>query len=467
MDSRPAEVSRRALFGLISGAAVALTACAGRSTMAKPPGASSGPSPAPSLTTTPPVAQASSAPSTGIKILFMADIGGDHIKVRDAWAKKFSEQTGIQVQHQPVVQNYQDTLLTRFAGGDPPDIFRYLQEQIPIVEAVGKRMLHPLNDFIKRDNYDLSDFLPQAIDLYRWKSDLYALPRDYGNQNIFYNVTLLEKAGLGRLPTEWTDKSFTFDRYLEVAKQLTKTEGGRVTQWGCAVNRAWRPWASWVYSNGGTVVKSNADGIATELTLDQPPAVEALQFLQDLMYKYRVSSTPEMETDQPVQDLFMSGRIAMVIDNPGAVKSFRAIKSFEWDVAPFPLGKGEKRAVGGGGTGWAIAGASKQADAAWKFLQFISSKEAELDEVHIGGTTPSRKSVVNSEDFLDPKRPPRNSKGFAEAQDYVIRDPVHPNWYRVQREVLVKILDDLWLNKAPASEVAKRMKQQADKILRG
>lgn len=455
MTTKLHRLSRRNLFGAaLSTAAAAVVACSGI-----PPGAP-GATPGTQGTRAP---AASSAPkaASGTKVVFMSDIGGDHIKVRDAWAKKFSEKTGIPVEHQPVVQNYQDKLLTRFAGGDPPDIFRYLQETIPIVEAVDKQILHPLDDLIKRDRYDLSDFLPQAIALYRWKGVLYALPRDYGDQNVFYNVTMLDKAGLGRLPTTWTDTSFTFDRFREIAKQLTQGTEGRSAQFGCAVNRAWRPWASWVYSNGGTVVKTDSEGLATGLTLDQPSAVDALQFLQDLIYKDKVAPRPEMETDQSASNLFMSGRIAMIVDNPGGVKTYRAIKSFEWDVAPFPLGKGTKRGVGGGGTGWAMANASKQVDAAWQFLQFITSKESELDEVHIGGTTPSRRSVVNSEDFLDPKLPPKNSKGFAEAQGYVVRDPIHPKWSQIQQQVLTKQLDDLWGNKAPASVVVKHIDEQA------
>lgn len=456
---------RQFLKGLLAGGGILLTACG-----APAPTPTTGPTPTPAPAqpgATPTPATAKPGAQAGAKIVFMSDIGGEHIKLRDQWAKRFSEQTGIQVEHQPVVQNYNDKLLTMFAGGVPPDVFRYLQELIPIVAAVDKRLLYRLDDFLKRDNYDLSDFLPQAIDLYRWKGTLYALPRDYGNQNIFYNVTLLEKAGIGRLPTDWTDTTFTFERFLEIARALTKSERGRVTQWGCAVNRAWRPWASWVYSNGGAVVKTDADGLATEIALHEPPAVEALQFLQDLIYKHKVAPSPELETDAPARELFNTGRLAMVIDNPSAVQFFRQIKAFEWDVAPFPLGKASRRGVGGGGTGWAIAGPTKQPDAAWEFLKFISSREAQLDEVKIGGTTPSRRSVVNSPEFLDPTKPPRNARGFAQAQEYVVRDPVHARWTEILQQVITRELDALWGNKAPASAVAQEIKKKADPLFKG
>ena len=57
---------------------------------------------------------------------------------------------------------------------------------------------------------------------------MYALPRDYGNQQIYYNVDLFKKKGVPLPATDWTDTTWTFDKYLEAAKALTEESGGQL-----------------------------------------------------------------------------------------------------------------------------------------------------------------------------------------------------------------------------------------------
>jgi multiple sugar transport system substrate-binding protein len=395
---------------------------------------------------------------------YMVDIGGPYQKVAKKWADDFTAaHPGTTVEYQPVVDHYSDKLLAAFAGGTPPDVFRYLQEIIPIDAAVQRHLLLPLTSYIDRDKYDLSDFMPTALDLYRWGGKLYALPRDYGAQFVFYNADLFQKAGLQPPPATWSDTSWTFSKFLEAAEKLTIKSGSSTSQWGCLVNTGWRPWATFVYSNGASVVQKNANGEATAITLTDAPAVEGLQFLQDLMFKYQVAPRPTVQQGLGGSQLFLSGKVGMVIDNPGAVANDRAIKDFTWDVAAVPVGDhATKRGTGGGGTGWAAAAAGKHLDQGWQFIQYISSQQAEYDEVAIGGTTPSRTTVVNSTQFLSPTLPPKDAKTFPDGQGYVVRDPLNPNWPQISQQVLTQQMATLFNGSKPAKDVAAAIKQQAD-----
>jgi multiple sugar transport system substrate-binding protein len=442
-------------------AGAALAAGAGIAACAAPTPAPAKPA-APASTVAPTKAPAAEP----VKLTYVCDtINTGHTKVRDEWAKKFTEKfPNITVDHQPVPQDYNTKIQTLFAAGTPPDIYRYLQEVAPIVTVVAKKMHLKLDDLVSADKYDLSDFRKDAVNLYVWEGGLYGLPRDYGNQNLFVNLDLLAKASLQQPPVDWEDKTFTFDKFLEMAKALTVKQGDKVTQWGCLVNRAWRPWASWVYCNGGTVVKRDAQGMATSIALDEAPAVEALQFVQDLMHKHAVAPRPDLESDLGGFDLFATGRVGMMITNPSDVNKFRTITSFKWDVATLPLGKGSRRGTGGGGSGWASGATTKNPKAAWEFLKFISSAEAELDEVAVGATTPARTSVVTGNKFLDPSKPPTNAKGFAQAQEYVVRDPVHVRWPEVSSRIVTPNMDSLWNGSKTAADVVKAIKTEADKL---
>ncbi len=416
-----------------------------------------------------PAASGDAAPAAEVATLtFVVDtINEGHVGIRNEWSQKFSEENPeIKVDHQPVPgQDYNTKIQTLFAAGTPPDVYRYLQEVTPIVTVVEKNLHLRLDDYVERDNYDLADFRPDAVALYTWDGGLYALPRDYGNQNLFYNLDLFEEAGLTPPSADWTNTDYTFDVFLDQTQQLTKKSGDRTEQWGFLVNRGWRPWASWVYNNGAAVVNKDDRGVATEIALTDPKAVEAMQFIQDLMYTHEVAPRPDLESEMGGFELFASGRVAIMLTNPSAVNQFRTIEAFKWDVGALPIGKAERRGTGGGGTGWAGTAATQIPDGVWKFLAYISSPEAELDEVSVGATTPSRESVVLSEAFLDPNKPPAHARGFADAQEYVVRDPVHVNWPEVFQRVVNPNMDRLWSGSASAAEVAEAIKAEADPLL--
>ena len=354
-----------------------------------------------------------------------------------------------------------DSGQTLFAAGTPPDIYRYLQEITPIITVSQKALHLQLDDYIAADAYDLSDFRPDAVRLYQWEGKTFALPRDYGNQNLFYNVDIFEEAGVEPPPVDWEESSFTFEVFLDMLQRLVKREGDRVTQWGFLVNRGQRPWASWVYSNGGALVHKDDAGIATESAMADEATVEALQFLQDLMYKYEVSPRPDLESELGGVELFSTGRVAVMLTNPSAVNQFRPIEAFRWDVGTIPIGKAARRGTGGGGTGWASGAGTKHPQEAWGFLKHITSVQAELDEVSVGATTPSRVSVVTSESFLDPNLPPKNAKGFAQAQEFVVRDPVHVNWPEITQRIYTPNMDLLWSGTEDAATVGARIKQES------
>ena len=199
---------------------------------------------------------------------------------------------------------------------------------------------------------------------------MYALPRDYGNQNLFINLDLFEKAGITPPSADWEEKEFTFEKFLDIAQKLTIKNGDKTDQWGFLVNRGWRPWASWVYNNGGAVVNRDDKGVATSIALDQAQAVEALQFIQDLMHKHAVAPRPDLESELGGFDLFATGKVAMMMNNPSSVNQYRTITAFKWDVATLPIGKATRRGTGGGGSGWAAGAATKSPDQAWEFLKF-------------------------------------------------------------------------------------------------
>ena len=145
----------------------------------------------------------------GATIVFWNDQAGAYPDLMQRWGATFQQRTGVKVEVSGGIAGYGDKLAAGFAGGAPPDVYRYLYASIPLPGAIERKMLLKLDALVKRDKYDLSEFRKDAIKLYRWKGSLWALPRDYGLQLVYYNTDVFRREGLPPLPTDWNDKTWT------------------------------------------------------------------------------------------------------------------------------------------------------------------------------------------------------------------------------------------------------------------
>ncbi|MDF2726107.1 MAG: extracellular solute-binding protein family 1 [Paenibacillus sp.] len=80
-----------------------------------------------------------------------------------------------------------------------------------------------LTDLIKKYNYDLNKLEPAVLDLIKLIGDgkIYGFPNGVATVALFYNKTLFNKFGVS-YPTS----GMTWDQVFELAKRLTRNEGG-------------------------------------------------------------------------------------------------------------------------------------------------------------------------------------------------------------------------------------------------
>lgn len=397
-----------------------------------------------------PGAAPSTAPSklkTGITLrLPCLGCGGDYERFRREELAAFEQRyPGIKAEFVPATGNYSDKILTMLAAGDPPDVFS--NEPSPLPAYVEKQQIIPLDPLIARDKYPLTDFFPKALDQYRWKGKLYGLLW-MGFRAFFYNVDAFTQGGAPPPRARWNDAQWNWDRFLDTARRLTRP--GDVARFGCVVSRGGtRDWGGWVWSNGGEVFNKDL----TQCTLNQPPAVEAFQFMHDLMYKHRVAPTPAGEAQaQGALKMFTGGLSAINWFVAGSVwNNFKEV-SFQWGALPTPRGKsGRTSVVTGGGQAWFIPKQARYQDESWELVKWVVSPEMMTKEVQEGLTVPARKSVANSTVWLS-RRPPAHMGLLVEAMDYLHTDPLLVNIVEV-RQVIEQNLAELWQDKRSAADV--------------
>lgn len=197
--------------------------------------------------------------------------------------------------------------------------------------------------------------------------NMHAFPFRFGGSVLYYNATLFDEADLDRPDLGWT-----WDEFLKAAQTLTLDENGDGTpeRYGHYFYGRYAHVENWVYQNGGRLLSDNRTEFAPN---DQ--AIEALQFLDDLIHVYGVSPEPKDFDGIGDVDIFASELSAMWVDGTWNIDNIQeaANDQFDWSVTAIPRGP---QADGDTAFGWpdllAITSTCANPDAAWEFIKFIT-----------------------------------------------------------------------------------------------
>lgn len=184
-------------------------------------------------------------------------------------------------------------------------------------------LLLPLDRFSGAEESELHrEFFPTVLNQYRREGALYALPVDAMPQMLFYDAEFFVRRGLPPPDATWH-----WDDLVENApKLLASKPDGTVSRWGLIAHGQGVAWALW--QNEATVVDLDTG----QCRLQEPAAVEALQFVHDLLHKHRVSPLAEM---RDLWDYLWRTPPAMLYDFPPMIHNQR--DSFR--MAALPRGK--------------------------------------------------------------------------------------------------------------------------------
>jgi multiple sugar transport system substrate-binding protein len=369
---------------------------------------------------------------TGGEISFQVFGDPAELAVFQAVAKGFETAnpgSKVNIIHVPAQGDHMTKLSSSFAAGNPPDVFlinyrRYGQFAAKgVIEPAG-----PLMD--KSTLIKESDYYPQVLDAFRYKGTLMCVPQNISNLVVYYNKDLFTKAN-ATMPTD----DWTWNDFLTAAQALTKDNDGDgvIDQYGVGVETQLIRLAPFVWGNGGEIV-DNYDK-PTTLTLDTPEAREAVQFFVDLQVTHKVAPTEAEATAEDAETRFMNNRLGMVLNSRAATPSFREIKDFEWDVAPIPMQKEKSTILHSDAYCMAAASSPEKKTLAWKFVEYAQGIEGQTIAAQLGRTVPSRKDVASSPAFLDPSKPPANSKVFLDMIPNMKLIPIISTWPQVESAV--------------------------------
>lgn len=343
-------------------------------------------------------------------------------------------------------------LLASIAAGNPPDVAQVYEDWT--TKFKDKNVIIPVERFLKREqdrSQNLSDIYKIFIDNSSYGEEMWTFPFNKSIYVYFYNEDLFRKANL--------QPPKNMEEFLKVCSSLVRRdESGKIVQYGFAFKANIDIFAVMLYLNNGRFF--NEEG--TRCAFNDKAGKEALQFIVDLVNKYKVAyySKDYLDTD------FASGRMASMISTNTHRSYLQSQIKFTMGVAKLPAWKTQVSPVAG--TNIAIFSKKKgdnfRDEACWRFIKFISSTENTVKWAIGTSYLPVRKSALKDkamEDYL--RKNPYELVGI-EQLDSAISDPRLTVWQEA-RSLIGEAIEKALLQKLSAPEALDEAANKLDKLL--
>jgi multiple sugar transport system substrate-binding protein len=359
----------------------------------------------------------------------------------------------LEVMHIP--DKYFQKLHTLIAANLAPDVMFVNNIQFPVYAA--NQAFLPLEPFLSHSTVlKAADFYPQTLEGFRWQGHLQGIPRDASNMVVYYNRDLFARAGLKPPTPDWT-----LTDMLAHAQKLTHDSNGdgHPETFGMSFQNHFLFWTPYLWSHGGDFFSPDRRKAA----LESPQALKGIQFHADLRHRHHVAPTSAEAGSSTMSQLFVQGRLAMIVNGRWAVPLYRQKLNFKWDIVPFPRGPAGS-IVDADASGWVISRHSRRPQQAWQLIEFLAARGAAEAFTRPGLIIPARRDVAESDVFLAPGQAPAGARYFLSALTEGKPTPAVPYWNELL-EVLNRSLEPVWEGRQPAAEALKGINQRLQPLL--
>ncbi|MEU1126404.1 extracellular solute-binding protein [Streptomyces sp. NPDC005899] len=270
------------------------------------------------------------------------------------------------------------------AGAGAPDVIRSEVAWTPEFADLG--YLAPLDGTPALK--DEKDFLKQAAASTRYKDKTYAVPQVIDSMGIFYNKKIFAEAGV-EVPKNIGD--------LKTTSLKIKEKTGKTGLYLRGDDAYW--FLSFLYGEGGDLV----DASSKTVTVDKPEGVKAFKTVKDLVDS-GAAKTDATDGWENMQSSFKDGKVAMMINGPWAVADTLTGKEFtdkaNLGISPVPAGSAGQGAPQGGHN-LAVYAGSKNLDASYAFVDYMTSVETQAQTAGELNLLPTRTSAYSKQEAAD------------------------------------------------------------------
>lgn len=308
-----------------------------------------------------------------------------------------------------------DKILVSANSGSLPDVARCDIAWLPEFQKMG--VLVALDQEMPNFAEISGNLLDSAMSTASIEGGVYALALNTNSKILFYNVAMLEAAGVA-VPT-------TTDEWLAAVRALggTNANGQQVWGWNEPALSGWNI-CPFIWTFGGSL--TNEEQTVATGYVNSEATVKAVDTFAALVKEGVL--TGFNSGDIPMTDGFGTGRYAMMLEGPWKIAELEgAYPDVAYGTAPMPAGEGGSISVLGGEDIAMFASANKEA--AWKFMQFMTSEFAQTEMAKCG-QIPVNKAALESDTVKNASYAP-----FIEAIQTAKARPTVDTWTEMDNEL--------------------------------
>lgn len=347
-----------------------------------------------------------------------------------------------------VQDSMEQKLLTAIASNEVPDIV--LWDRFNTGVYAPKGALAPIDDYIAKDNIDMSQFYAPAVDEMTADGIVYGIPLTVDTRVLFYNKDMLAQAGVD--PTSITD----WNSLRDAAVKLTKWDGDKLVQSGFSLKDVGL-FNNWIGQAGGKMIDDSVNPPVAAFNTEA--GLTVLEYWNQLLNEDKVYQLGF--EDGFGGDGFKAGKVALAFNGPWTLESYKEA-GLNFGVIGQPEGyHGEKSAMMGG-FGLVIPNGSKNPDAAWEFIKWWTMQpENGVEFCKISGNLPANINAAKDPYFTEDEI----LKVFTETLEYAgIRSKVF-GYSDLEGLALIPQLQKYTAGEITAQEALSNAEKQGNQIL--
>ena len=288
-------------------------------------------------------------------------------------------------------------LMASLGSGQVPAIA--LMSEVNTQKMIDSGAVVPIQDFIDREGYDLSDLNERSVQEYTLQDKLWAMPFCAGLSLLYYNKVTFREVGLDpeRPPRDLEEVR----QYSE--KILKRDASGNVVRSGIAIDIP--AWPEHILAQHGDLVVDNDnghDGRATKVLFNNETGRWFFQWWHDMVDEGLAFNVGLDPTYADGLMAIASGRAAMTFSYSSALRSVmdvldKGVEGVEMGVAALP-------GVPGGTGGPLVFGHNlwilnqrpeEEQEAAWKFVKWLMEPEQQAEWFAGSGYLPTSRSAID------------------------------------------------------------------------
>jgi len=272
-------------------------------------------------------------------------------------------------------------LVSSLGSGQVPAIA--LMSEVDTQRLIDSGGFVPVQNFIDRDGYDLSDLDERAVKYFTVHDQLWAMPLAANVPLLYYNKTMFGEVGLD--PETPPGDLEELRSYSE--KILQRDASGQVTRSGIALDI--RLWTEMVVAEHGDFLVNNGngrEGRATEVLFDNDTTRWFFGWWHDMVSEGLAFNAGRNPTFVDTFLAMSSGRAAMAISYASALRSVvdaleKGVQGVEVGVGAMPGVPGSTESPSFVGDGlWILGSRSvEEQEAAWKLSQWLVEPEQQAE----------------------------------------------------------------------------------------